>query len=406
MIRRFVALVVGVLAFSIVFYGCTAEKEINGQINVVPKCPVEGDWDCDMTPDADDDCPYEYGAFDNQGCPNPIAGVDTDGDGVVDGSDACPMIKGSPYNDGCPVQTQECLEDRDCDAGEYCSPQGVCEAEPTAECRTDEDCPVGYECDAYGECVRTSEPECYNDDDCASAGYYCVNDFCVPNPTIECYEDRDCSGDLVCVDNECVTGGTTVECEFNSQCALDEECVNGICVPLSTAECYDDSDCPSGYYCSTDNQCYASNVDRYPAVARSVADDEIQLHPDYLRRGVSCVDMVVFDKRTTPYPADIYGDRELEWPTVCNISVNTNTNADGYMSVDTRILETGYYYRFSYRDCQFNEDAYALYGDFMILELMEDPTCVWCGRDTKADDTCSLVMFYHSDGSWTCEGNL
>ncbi|MBW2992801.1 thrombospondin type 3 repeat-containing protein [Candidatus Woesearchaeota archaeon] len=94
------------------------------------------DADGDGITDNEDDCPYEFGTADNNGCPSVSCGngviegseqcddgnlaggdcctaqcmlepgcpgADSDGDGITDDIDACPMEYGVPENNGCPV---------------------------------------------------------------------------------------------------------------------------------------------------------------------------------------------------------------------------------------------------------------------------------------------------------------
>ena len=67
----------------------------NGQPTVVE---TEFDSDEDGILDVDDDCVYEFGPQENNGCPWP----DSDSDGVVDKDDACVSDYGPVENDGCP----------------------------------------------------------------------------------------------------------------------------------------------------------------------------------------------------------------------------------------------------------------------------------------------------------------
>jgi len=56
-------------------------------------CP---DSDGDGIPDKDDACPFDAGPIENNGCP------DRDGDGVYDKDDKCPDVAGPKENNGCP----------------------------------------------------------------------------------------------------------------------------------------------------------------------------------------------------------------------------------------------------------------------------------------------------------------
>ena len=69
-------------------------EEFNG-------CP---DTDGDGIPDKDDSCPTTAGMAEFNGC------ADTDGDGIADPKDKCPNEAGPADNDGCPNPTEEAIE--------------------------------------------------------------------------------------------------------------------------------------------------------------------------------------------------------------------------------------------------------------------------------------------------------
>src|SRR6185503_16676372 len=60
------------------------------------------DTDGDGLPDANDNCPNEFGLIVNGGCPAP---PDGDGDGIPDSEDNCPDQPGVEAYDGCPPPT-------------------------------------------------------------------------------------------------------------------------------------------------------------------------------------------------------------------------------------------------------------------------------------------------------------
>ena len=64
------------------------------------------DSDGDGISDDRDDCPYEFGLKENNGCP------DTDGDGVLDKNDNCPKEAGLRENGGCPDQDGDKVIDK------------------------------------------------------------------------------------------------------------------------------------------------------------------------------------------------------------------------------------------------------------------------------------------------------
>lgn len=70
-------------------------------------CPLDGDVDGDGIPDGEDLCPEEPGVEDVEGCP------DRDGDGVPDGEDAEPDLAGPADTDGAPDSDGDLVPDRD-----------------------------------------------------------------------------------------------------------------------------------------------------------------------------------------------------------------------------------------------------------------------------------------------------
>lgn len=79
---------------------------------VVPM-PEPKDSDNDGIIDAEDDCPYEAGVPELNGCPEP---TDTDGDGFVDEDDECPNVAGTV--NGCPDTDGDGIIDKNDDCPE------------------------------------------------------------------------------------------------------------------------------------------------------------------------------------------------------------------------------------------------------------------------------------------------
>ena len=61
-------------------------------------CPADSDGDGII--DAEDKCPTVAGVKVNQGCP-----ADSDGDGIIDAEDKCPTVAGVKENQGCPADS-------------------------------------------------------------------------------------------------------------------------------------------------------------------------------------------------------------------------------------------------------------------------------------------------------------
>jgi len=91
--------------------------------------PPAVDSDGDGINDDVDDCPYDPGVADNNGCP---VVIDSDGDGIEDNNDLCPNQPGSAENNGCPVEdigvpVPNCDDSDPCTIDSYNSATGQCE---------------------------------------------------------------------------------------------------------------------------------------------------------------------------------------------------------------------------------------------------------------------------------------
>ncbi len=144
-----------------------------------------------------------------------------------------------------------CLEDAECDDGEFCDkqpeePWGECA--PSCGCEVDSDCGPLEECTAC-ECVPV---ECSEDSQCdqgAQPPEICVDNACVPGP---CADASQCPGELACVDGECVVPSCpAVPCPDGEQCVdgdcvlpscpdvaceSGEQCLDGVCTPVDTTD--------------------------------------------------------------------------------------------------------------------------------------------------------------------------
>jgi hypothetical protein len=102
----------------------------------------------------------------------------------------CKGISHTEYTCGeppkCPPDTDECMEDKDCDAGYVCGDTGCCEPAPkcppdTDECMEDKDCDAGYVCGDTGCCEPAPKcpdsKECTDNKECGY-GYVCIEECC------------------------------------------------------------------------------------------------------------------------------------------------------------------------------------------------------------------------------------
>ncbi|MFC6266766.1 thrombospondin type 3 repeat-containing protein [Frigoriflavimonas asaccharolytica] len=96
---------------------CLSDKDEDGVLHYLDQCPYDAgpienngcpwpDTDGDFLIDKDDACPIVAGPLENNGCPWP----DTDNDGILDKDDACPTVVGLKDNNGCPDPRIKCLE--------------------------------------------------------------------------------------------------------------------------------------------------------------------------------------------------------------------------------------------------------------------------------------------------------
>lgn len=79
-------------------------------------------------------------------------------------------------DDGNETSEDECVEDTDCEEGEFCD-SGECEDIEEDECTEDTDCEEGYFCDEDNECEEVEEAECVEDTDCEE-GEFCDSGEC------------------------------------------------------------------------------------------------------------------------------------------------------------------------------------------------------------------------------------
>ena len=94
-----------------------------------------------------------------------------------------------------------CLGDQDCNTGERCTVQGLCEpmmALPGEGCGTGPACGLGYVC-AFVNMVQSCIPSCSSDEVCG-AGYRCGEDqYCIavgsPEPSVSVKTDEGCQQD-------------------------------------------------------------------------------------------------------------------------------------------------------------------------------------------------------------------
>lgn len=127
--------------------------------------------------------------------------------------------------------------------------------DPELYCESDRDCPPGMWCEFI---------DCFPGEDCYPFGI-CVGDFPPPPPfegvcepiEWECDVAEDCYGYPEPMDGGSRNGGPANDAStdaFLGDCIGSWDCIDHQCVYVCEPfECFDDSDCPSGYHCEFRN---------------------------------------------------------------------------------------------------------------------------------------------------------
>lgn len=256
---------------------CTTDAECEGGVCVGGACQSqEPEQDTPCMSDAD--CPAdEY-------CQRPSgASFNADAPGVC--------VPDCTSNEDCPMG-QECIDGRcfsnydcdpgnnscDCPAGEVCNGQTRSCSAPPATCYFNQQCPCEWLCNADNECFDPNNlGGCTDNSDCDGVagcqngdcecvegacrpsntcdgpgdcpeGSYCANGICQPAPP--CNDQSDCSPyGLVCEEPYCVD---PEPCN-NGSCPAGYTCAENydpaVCLPIGSAECTQDIQCPAGEYC-------------------------------------------------------------------------------------------------------------------------------------------------------------
>jgi hypothetical protein len=150
-----------------------------------------------------------------------------------------------------------------------CAP-GEGEGEGEGECLSDADCGPGLVCELFEQCGCGANDENRPEDPsepcvCEVFGYCndpnlwgCANVLCEPGTV--CIEDD--AGNAQCVPTNDEYCQSDAECRDDERCNLDycinppdgdcaPVCTHGLCEPIAQpGECYDDSQCPEGFFCS------------------------------------------------------------------------------------------------------------------------------------------------------------
>jgi hypothetical protein len=98
----------------------------------------------------------------------------------------CKGISHTEYECGeppkCPPDSNECMDDKDCDIGYVCGMDGCCEPAPKCpdsnECMDDKECDTGYVCGMDGCCEPA--PKCPDSKECTDSSKDClVGEVCL-----------------------------------------------------------------------------------------------------------------------------------------------------------------------------------------------------------------------------------
>ena len=176
--------------------------------------------DADAGPDEDEDAGADAGPDEDQD-----AGVDAGPDEDLDAGE----------DDG-GTTFIPCTTDMQCPAGTYCNGERC-----TSDCVADSDCPAPYECDARGHCVP---PDADGGGEEADAG---TEDGQTTDGGMDA--GTDATGDP----GSNVDGTSCEACEFDNHCSAGRYCRDRCCV----ADCFLDSDCPTGFTCGVTGRCRA-----------------------------------------------------------------------------------------------------------------------------------------------------
>lgn len=222
------------------------DEELGGQLD---RCGNEFDEDCD-------------GIID-EGAPEVCDTLDNDCDGTPDNGATCPDGQVCSERNGC--QPRSCLNEIECEAGEFCDTTVVppaCEPRTGAGCTTRSECPAGDRCSTVlgGICVTTvpTGTTCMGDFECGD------DDSCTDLAAVELGAGRICSrtccGKSECPDGTrcrttrlgaalCVPAGMAGN-DDGEACANDGQCASGRCLGDRCAQyCTADSACGDGERC-------------------------------------------------------------------------------------------------------------------------------------------------------------
>ncbi len=278
---------------------CQTKKSQGASCNTTTDCKQSGCGECATGNCVDGLCCDTACNGSCDAC-SVAAGATTDGTCALlasgmTGSPACAPFACNGLSAACPSL---CLSDADCDATHYCASDQTCKPQKVqgslcntaaggdcqgAGCRvcatgncTDGYCcdtacngpceacsatkkgsgssgtcgPVGAGTDPDDECIADTTSTCGRNGNCDGAGacaLYASGTVCDPrtcsNGTTQSNADT-CDGSGTCVDN-----GTTSCSPY--------ACTGGACVG---GACNADSDCQSGYYCASDDQCHTKKT--------------------------------------------------------------------------------------------------------------------------------------------------
>ena len=219
----------------------------------------------------------------------PDEGTDTGADTGADADvDDVPDADVAPDSD-VPDVGSDCVEDSDCDDGDFCNgvercSLGLCYESPVVACPDDSVCATTSCDEEADECVvepledlcgvdQICDPktgcftpnECVLDADCTdgllcNGEEACVDGFCEPGPVAACDDAIQCTADTC--DEE--TGGCQnvpdhARCLPTEICSLSEDCIE-------RPPCEGDADCTDGFFCNgtefcdTDGFCSAGSA--------------------------------------------------------------------------------------------------------------------------------------------------
>jgi hypothetical protein len=144
-----------------------------------------------------------------------------------------------------------CLSDFECDNGQFCDGQEICDIiGPAGNCVPGTPEPAGT------SCGDQADSECDNPDSCDGAGACTANieptGAACGDQGVECLENDTCDGAGTCADNGSKPAGTSCGDQADSECDNPDTCLTGACEPNNEPA---GTACDDGAFCNVNDTC-------------------------------------------------------------------------------------------------------------------------------------------------------